>query len=116
MSLFLRWGIFTAVVVASLFILGCGGDSGGDLDTLGLACDSSNTAVCTGSTFCKVAEGACAVPSPQPGVCERNDFDACPEIYAPVCGCDGITYGNECFADLAGVSVLRAGECAATED
>lgn len=36
----------------------------------------------------------------------------CPMNYAPVCGCDSVTYGNACVADAAGVTWYRQGECA----
>ena len=36
---------------------------------------------------------------------------ACPEIYQPVCGCDGFSYSNACEASRFGVSVDYEGAC-----
>ena len=39
-------------------------------------------------------------------------YSACIEIYQPVCGCDGITYPNSCYATtFNGIVAYTEGEC-----
>ena len=35
----------------------------------------------------------------------------CIEIYQPVCGCNNLTYSNDCYAGASGVSSWTEGEC-----
>ena len=64
---------------------------------------------------CEKNNNCVSTPSFQSGICIDstlvNDSIACIEIYDPVCGCDGVTYSNSCYADVSGVISYIAGEC-----
>lgn len=64
---------------------------------------------CPGETYCKRAEGTCFLLGGT-GTCALRP-SGCNDLWAPVCGCDGMTYGNACGAASAGVNVERSGEC-----
>ncbi|MCB9598735.1 MAG: hypothetical protein H6719_38825, partial [Sandaracinaceae bacterium] len=74
-------------------------DAGTDAGPAGCACGTTE--------YCDYAmPNACGGPGtcrPRPGICTG--------LFDPQCGCDGMTYSNECAAHAAGVDVASAGMC-----
>jgi hypothetical protein len=64
---------------------------------------------CDGTGFLKYPEGSCGADDAEP-TCAAIP-EVCPELWGPVCGCDGVTYANSCFADGNAVSIAHGGEC-----
>jgi hypothetical protein len=69
-----------------------------------VAC-SDNTD-CSSSNYCEKAIGNCDGE----GICSERP-EICTNIYIPVCGYDGITYSNACWAAAAGINIDYEGEC-----
>jgi hypothetical protein len=75
-----------------------GGSCGG---FLGIPCDPGE--------FCDPAPNQCG-GADLPGVCKAiGDF--CPQVFDPVCGCDGVTYPNDCERIRAQIALDHVGAC-----
>lgn len=89
-----------------------GGDGGNpDVDSGNaepIACGNSENE-CPEGQFCLYAkESACGASGT--GVCTRKP-ETCVDEDRQQCGCDAVTYDNECAAHQAGVSVASEGAC-----
>ena len=79
----------------------------------GTTCGGITGALCGKSEFCDYPTvGACGLPDAT-GTCKTSP-GVCIEIFDPVCGCDGKTYGNSCKANAAGTDVISQGACGST--
>lgn len=76
---------------------------------------------CDGITYLNACYAeAAGVKAYTKGTCQSGCIDAsqiatninaCPQLYAPVCGCNEVTYSNSCEAENAGIVTYTEGAC-----
>ncbi|HEY2368954.1 MAG TPA: Kazal-type serine protease inhibitor domain-containing protein, partial [Polyangiaceae bacterium] len=97
-------GLFLAVAACGGVIVE--GDGGPDVKTDSPAKIDAAACNCGSSQWCK-HDATCGSTS---GNCTARP-EACPDVYAPVCGYDGQVYPNECGANAAGADTSPTGGC-----
>ncbi|AYB31815.1 kazal domain protein [Chryseolinea soli] len=66
---------------------------------------SFTLSVCSSSSVVQTDNDGCIDPA-------KIDLNGtCMTLYAPVCGCNNVTYGNECLATRSGVLHWKEGKC-----
>ncbi|PLX36031.1 MAG: hypothetical protein C0605_08340 [Hyphomicrobiales bacterium] len=101
--------LVVAVLLAALMpALGAAVD-GAEAAGAGPHCGGARGAKCPGTSWCEYRAGNCGA-GPAGGRCIKVP-DFCMQLYQPVCGCDGRTYGNDCMRRAHRVQKRRDGPC-----
>jgi hypothetical protein len=91
--------------------LACSNDSCATARQPGAACGGLVANACDDGLYCAYSIDQACGAGDQQGVCTLGSR-FCPLFIAPVCGCNGHTYGNSCQASTGGTSIDRVGPCA----
>jgi hypothetical protein len=93
-------------------VCGCDGNTypnGCQAHKAGASVAHNSNADCPSLEYCATPVGQCGAT----GACKPRGINLfCSNIYQPVCGCDGNTYGNTCLAQKAGAAIDHTGACA----
>ncbi len=77
----------------------------------GPPCGHPGDPPCTGEAFCEIPTGMCEDAPGMGGECVPVPADCSAFEEMPVCGCDMVTYGNDCLRKRARVQLAWRGPC-----
>ena len=90
-------------------VLLVGGVGAANAVGVGGRCGTFLNGFCDAGLFCNHKPGACALIGGT-GTCVRIPV-VCPLYVRPVCGCNGVTYGNDCERIKAMAQKAHNGRC-----
>lgn len=93
---------------------GAGGSAGsgaaaGSGGGSGAACGGIGGLPCAADEYCDFADDSCGAFDGG-GTCKKRP-NGCPDLYSPVCGCDGQVHANPCDTNAAGTDLSALGGC-----
>jgi hypothetical protein len=74
------------------------------------ACGGFAGKTCSATEYCAYMPGQACGAADASSTCEPRP-GGCPDIYMPVCGCDGMNYPSACDAAQHGQGVMQTGNC-----
>ena len=80
------------------------------IGALCVSASDAGTGTCSSNADCPSASYCAGTGCGTPGACAPRPT-ICSTLFSPVCGCDRVTYSNECTANASGQRVASRGTC-----
>lgn len=104
-----KLSLVIVLVFAIAGVAASSAEEGSGKESAGKTCGTIAGIPCPDGLWCDLEAGRCGTTDLKGACVEIGDF--CPEVEAPVCGCDGKKYGNDCKRIRAKAQKNHEGAC-----